>query len=148
MVSFTFLLPYPWGRANTIYYKGCCVVPIISQDMGVNTEISAVTRNRILILALLTAVDCLLILSKNRLLTAVTTCPFLHWLPSTHQVTSQQQTPRLNGQADLLPTCVSSCSTLQYKHTECVSWHLLALCLRQPADRIQWVINTVNTASQ
>jgi hypothetical protein len=62
-------------------------------------------------------------------------------------VTSRQQTPRLNGQADPLPTCESSCSTLQYKHTECVSWHLLALCLRRPAIRTQWVLNKVNIVS-
>ena len=113
--------------------------------MVVSTEITAITRNQTPILPLLTEVVCLLILSKKGLLTVSTTCPSLHWLPSTHQETSQQQTPRLNGQADPLPTCLSSCSTLQCKHTECVSWHLLALCLRQPADRIWWVISKVNS---
>jgi len=113
--------------------------------MVVSTEISAITRNRTPILPLLTGVDCLLILSKKGLLTASVTCPFLHWLPSNHQETSQQQTPRLNGQADPLPTCVSSCSTLQCKQTDCISWHLLALCLRQSTDRTWWVISKVNS---
>jgi hypothetical protein len=40
---------------------------------------------------------------------------------------------------------MSSCSTLQYKYTECINWYLLALCLRKPADRIRWVISEVNS---
>ena len=113
--------------------------------MVVSTEISAITRNRTPILPLLTGIDCLLILPMKGLLTASATCPFLHWLPSTHQETNPQQIPHLNGQADPLPTCMSSCSTLQCKQTECVSWHLLALCLRQPTYRTWWVISKVNS---